>query len=138
MVQDQPPRWTGAHILATISPDSLVRSHAAELEAALAKDPMRWRELLIGKLGNRRGLKVSQGSKSYLEGISSEVLAVLGKLGDTEAERKLIEEYHAEKDGTQKEGLAQLLGYMATSKASPWAYPLPVRARPSCTRKTRL
>lgn len=105
-------------ILATKTPDSLLRNHALELESALAKHPnLRWKGLLIGKLGNRRGLKVIQGSKSYLEGNPSEALAVLGKLGDTEAERKLIEEYHAEKDGTQKEGLAQLLGYMATPKA---------------------
>jgi hypothetical protein len=105
-------------ILATKTPDSLLRNHAAQLESFLAKQPnLRWKGLLIGKLGNRRGLKVIQGSKSYLEGNPSEALAVLGKLGDTEAERNLIQEYHGEKDGTQKEGLAQLLGYMATPKA---------------------
>lgn len=106
------------HILSHITPDSLVRNHAAELEAVLGKhNDLRWNGMLIGKIGNRRGLKVIQNSKSYLEGNPSEALAVLGKLGNTEAERKLIEKYHAEKDGTQKEGLARLLGYMATPKA---------------------
>lgn len=74
-------------------PDSLVRNHAAELEAALEKHKdLRWKGLLIGKIGNQRGLKAIKNSKSYLKGIPSEARAVLGKLGDTEAERKLIEE----------------------------------------------
>lgn len=105
-------------ILSNITPDSLVRNHAAELESALGRyKDLRWKGMLIGKLGNQRGLKIIQDSKSYLEGNPSEGLAVLGKLGSMEAERKLIEEYHAEEDGTQKEGLAKLLGYMATPKA---------------------
>lgn len=106
------------HILAKITPDSLVRNHADEIETALARHKdLRWKGLLIGKLGNRRGLKVILDSKSYLEGNPSEAFAVLGKLGSTESEQKLIEEYLAEKEGKQKDGLAQLLGYMATPKA---------------------
>lgn len=106
------------HILANITPDSLVRNHAAELEPALGRyKDLRWKGKLIGKLGNQRGLKAIQDSKSYLEGNPNEALAVIGKLGSEEAEQKLIAEYHAEKDGRQKEELAQLLGYMATPKA---------------------
>jgi hypothetical protein len=109
---------TATKLLATKTPDSLVRNHASELETALSKHKdLRWKGMLLGKLGNRRDLKVIQDSKSYLEGNPNEALAVLGKLGIAEAERKLIETYHAEKDGTQKEAFAQLLGYMGTPKA---------------------
>lgn len=105
-------------ILVESTPDSLIRNHASELESALAKHPeLLNKGMLIGKLGNRRGLKIIQNWKSYLENNPDESNAVLGKLGNAEGERKVIEAYLAEKDGTRKEAFAQLLGYMATPKA---------------------
>jgi hypothetical protein len=105
-------------ILAKRTPDSLVRNHAAVLESVIAhRNDLRWKGLLLGKLGSQRGLRVIQDSKSYLEGNPHESLAVLGKLGRKDAEAKLIDAYLQEKDGTQKEALAELMGYMGTPKA---------------------
>jgi hypothetical protein len=105
-------------VLAKRTPDSLVRNHAAVLESVLApRQDLRWKGLLIGKLGSQRGLRIIEGSKSYLEGNPREGLAVLGKLGRKDAEAKLIEAYLQEKDGTQKERIAELMGYMGTPKA---------------------
>jgi len=105
-------------VLAKRTPDSLVRNHAAVLESVLVhREDLQWKELLIGKLGSQRGLRVIQDSKSYLEDNPREGLAVLGKLGRKDAETKLIDAYLQEKDGTQKERIAELMGYMGTPKA---------------------
>ena len=105
-------------VLAKRTPDSLVRNHTAVLESALAhRQDLHWKGLLIGKLGSQRGLRAIQDSKSYLEGNPREAVAVLGKLGRKDAEAKLIDAYLKEKDGTQKEALAELMGYMGTPKA---------------------
>lgn len=116
---DRDIRNLACNFLVDEVPDILIRNHLNEVINSIRKYPNVDRStLLLGKMGAEISRKMIMTIKEIYDADKDNTYAALGRLGDRQAEDKLIRKYLTAEDHREKAKYALKLGYMATIRST--------------------
>lgn len=120
LLSDDDPgiRDFAGRILSQDVPDLLVRNHSQEVMLAVFRYPnVSGGALVLGLTGAERARRFLEENEVIQDVSPDDVRSALGRLGDHEAERQVIDDYLKTDDPEARAEIAIRAGYMATPRA---------------------